>query len=168
MRLSIIVAMGKNRAIGIDGKLPWPNISEDKKRFRNLTIGHTVIMGSKTFDSIGKPLPDRTNIILSRKNIYEPDALVMNSLDKALKVIRQDDEVFVIGGGQVYKQVLSLADRLYITEVDISPIADAFFPKFDENDFKIIEETHHVANEKNSFATTFKIYSRKKSRVEKD
>ena len=126
--------MPKNRSkiIGINNSLPW-NIPEDLKNFKRLTMGHPVIMGRKTFDSIGKPLPGRFNIVISRnKNLSLPCAVVAHSLDEAIEIAKQQNptEVFVIGGAQIYKKALPKADKMYITEVRINVKGDAKFPHF--------------------------------------
>lgn len=137
--ISIIVAMDKNRVIGFEGKIPW-RLPADLKRFKQLTMGHAVIMGRKTFESIGKALPGRTNIVVTRQKDYRAaGCTVVNSLQEALKVAGKDP--FVIGGGELYAQALPLADRLYITEVDLRvPKRDAHFPEINRKDWKLVEE----------------------------
>lgn len=127
MKLAIIAAIDRNRGIGKDGRLPW-HISEDLQRFKRLTTGHTVLMGRKTFQSIGKPLPHRRNVVLSRTPL--PGVETYPSLETALAVLADDDIVFVIGGGQVYDRVLATADRLYLTIVEREVEADTFFPPY--------------------------------------
>ncbi len=153
-RINIIAAVGENRALGKDNKLLW-HISEDLKRFRKLTFGHPVIMGRKTFESIGKPLPDRTNIIVTRnKNFQAPGCLVTDSLEKALeKAGKIDSETFVIGGGEIYKEAVPLANRLYLTLVKNSPEADTFFP--DWSDFKTVLEKQEHQDAESGLSFTF-------------
>jgi len=143
MKLSIIAAIAsKNRALGKDNELIY-KIPEDLKRFKKLTEGHAIIMGRKTFESIGYPLPNRLNIIITRdKNFSEKGITVVHSLEEALQQIQGEDEVFVIGGGQIYKEAMPLADKLYLTIVEGNPSADTFFP--DYSDFKkvVFEESH--------------------------
>ncbi len=129
--LSIICILGKNREIGFQNKLLW-DIPEDMEHFRRLTWGHTVIMGDRTFESIGRALPGRKNIVVSRdKNYQAPDCEVNNSLEDLLHWAKsQPEEIFVIGGGQIYKQALPFAEKLYLTLVDDSPLADTFFPDY--------------------------------------
>ena len=138
MRVSIICAMGKNRAIGRRGGLPW-RIPGDLKRFKQLTLGHVIVMGRKTFDSIGRVLPGRTHVIVSRNPAFHPDkAHVCGSVEEALTLAQRLDaeihhagEIFVVGGGQVYEQSLPGVDRLYLTVVDDVPSdADVFFPDY--------------------------------------
>jgi dihydrofolate reductase len=132
-KISLIVAISKNRAIGKDNKLLW-YIPEDLKRFRQLTSGHPIIMGRKTFESIGKPLPNRTNIIITRDQNYHQDgAIVVHSLDEALSKAKEieNGEIFIIGGGQIYEQALPLANKLYITVIDTHiEDADTYFPEY--------------------------------------
>lgn len=132
-RVTIIVAMAKNRVIGKDNKLPW-HISEDLKRFKALTMGHPIIMGRKTFDSIGKPLPGRRNIVISRNpSLTLAGAEVATSLEDALARCTAEAEVFVIGGQQIYAQALERADRIEMTRVDRDVEGDAFFPPLDHS-----------------------------------
>ena len=128
----MIAALGKpNRVIGNSNKLLW-NIPEDLAHFKKLTIGQTIIMGRKTYESIGRPLPSRTNIIISRNENYTiPGAIVTNSLDLALdKAIKQQCEIFIIGGAQIYQAALPLADKLYLTIIDGSFQGDVYFPDY--------------------------------------
>ncbi len=138
MNISIIVAIANNMAIGKDNDLIW-HISEDLKRFKSITSGNTIIMGRKTYESIGRPLPKRRNIVISRnRDLSIEGAEVVNSLDEALRLTESENEVFIIGGGAIYKEAMPLADRLYLTRVDISPEADIFFPEIDYNEWKEI------------------------------
>ncbi len=130
--VSIIAAIDKNRALGKDNKLLW-HIPEDMKWFKSHTSGHPVIMGRKTYESIGRPLPNRLNIVISRNHAYQaPGCTVVETLEKGIDIAIQNDdsEVFVIGGGTVYAQALPLADRLYLTIVDGLYHADTFFPEY--------------------------------------
>ncbi len=131
-KISIIAAVAKNLAIGKDNKLLW-HLPEDLKRFKEVTSGHPVLMGQKTYESLGKPLPDRVNIIITLDKDYKaPGCVVTFSLDQALEEAKKTgaDEVFVIGGGSIYRQFLPIADKLYITEVDKEFEADTFFPDY--------------------------------------
>lgn len=142
--LSIIAVIGKNRELGKDNDLIW-NLPSDLKRFREITKGHPVIMGRKTFESIGHPLPNRTNIVISRQDKI-PGVVVVHSLDEAIEQAGKISEVFVIGGGSVYAQAIDKADRLYLTIVDASsPAADTFFPDYSRFT-KIISEEAHEEN----------------------
>lgn len=131
--ISIIAAVSDNGVIGSDNKLLW-HISEDMRHFKTITMGHKIVMGRKTFESMGKPLPGRDNIVLSRQNIKIDGCKVVNSLEEALKT-QSDEEIFIIGGSQIYSKAISLAHRLYITEVHCHYEGDAFFPDYDRNLF---------------------------------
>src|SRR3990167_10858678 len=139
-KVSIIVAVaGEKRVIGKKGSLPW-YIPQELKRFKEITMGHPIIMGRKTHESIGRVLPGRTNIIITREPNYQAEGcIVVHSLEEALRQV-QDEEVFVIGGGEIYKQALPLADKLYLTYIDKEIEGDTFFP--DYSDFKrVISES---------------------------
>lgn len=131
-RISIVVAYAANRVIGKDGKMPW-HLSEDLKRFRQLTMGHHIVMGRKTWESIGRLLPGRKHIIVSRKSGYDvPGAKVADSLEAAIAAARDDSEIFVIGGSQIYALVLPMADRILATEIDREYEGDTYFPELEE------------------------------------
>ena len=141
--LSIIVAIADNGVIGINNSLPW-HLPEDLKRFKLLTTGHHIIMGRKTYESLGRLLPGRITVIVTRNADYKLEgALIAHSLESAIALCKNDDEVFVIGGAELYKDSLKIADKLYITEVDLTVEGDAFFPKFDKDLWK---ETSREAN----------------------
>jgi len=130
--LTLVAAVGRNGVIGRDGGLPWPPTG-DLRHFRELTTGHVLVMGRATYDSIGRPLPDRVTVVLTRDRAWSvPGVLVAHDLDDALRIAsRHDDEVFVVGGEQVYAQCLDRADAMVLTEVDQSPEGDAWFPAYD-------------------------------------
>lgn len=135
MRLSLIVAVGENGVIGANGKLPW-HLPADLKHFKTLTLGKPVIMGRKTFESIGKPLPQRQNIVVSRRSDYvAPGARVVPDLDSALWAAADVDEAMVIGGEALYRAALPLADRIYWTEIHSAPDGDTFFPDFSRSEW---------------------------------
>lgn len=169
--ISIIAAMDQNRVIGNNNALIW-DIPEDMKWFRNTTRGKPVIMGRKTFESIGRLLPKRLNIIISRQEGYSlpefPEAKTANSLEDALKIATDSaqenslEEVCIIGGAQIYALGLPLADRLYLTHIDHAYEGDTFFPKFDENEWDIKTIGHHEAVDEIP-AFTFKTYDKKLS-----
>ena len=164
MIISIIVAMGSNRAIGYQNTLPW-RLSEDLKRFKQLTMGHHLLMGRKTYQSIGRPLPGRTSIVITRQKDFQAEGcLIAHSLDEAIALSedRSETEAFVIGGAEIYSLALPQADRIYLTFVEANPQADAFFPEFNEVEWEIIEEQNFPADEKNTFASRFLILDRKK------
>jgi len=134
--VSLVVAMGSNRAIGLQGRLPW-HIPEDLKRFKALTIGHPIVMGRKTYESIGRLLPGRTSVIVTRQPGYQvPGAVIAHSLGDAVARCAGSQEVFVIGGGELYREALPLAQRIYLTEVDLAPEADTFFPDIDPGQWR--------------------------------
>jgi dihydrofolate reductase len=143
--ISIIVAMSENKVIGINNKLPW-HLSEDLKRFKTITEGHTIVMGRKTYESIGsKPLPKRLNIVLSNQELpSQPNLVVCKTIETALKYVEGvkdtwGEEVFICGGAQIYSQTIKSADKLYLTIVHDKIEGDAFFPEFQSNDYTLIE-----------------------------
>lgn len=145
--LSLIAAIGKNRELGKDNKLLW-HIPGDLPRFKILTTGHPVIMGRKTYESMGKPLPERTNIVISKNPSFHPEGvIVVTSLEDAVTAARSatgSEEIFVIGGGAVYGQAIGLAQRLYLTIVDKEAPADTFFPAYDRFGRVVSSETHEA------------------------
>ena len=162
MHISIIAAMGRNRAIGYKNTLPW-RLPADLQRFKQLTLGHHILMGRKTYESIGRPLPGRTSIIITRQpNFQAEGCLIAHSLDEAITLAqsRGEQEVFIIGGAEIYAQALSIADRMYLTLVDAEPEADAFFPEFDENLWEKIDEKFALADEKNLYAAEYFLLTR--------
>lgn len=135
-KISIIVAMAQNRTIGVDNTLPW-RCPEDLKHFKALTMGHHMIMGRKTFDSIGKPLPGRTTVIVTRNSGLQVEGcLVAHSLQEAIALCADDEEAFIVGGAEIYAQALPLADTLYITEIQQDVAGDAHFPEFDRQQWQ--------------------------------
>ena len=142
-KISMIAAIASvNRALGLNGRLIF-HIPMDLKRFKEITSGHTIIMGRKTFESIGMPLPNRTNIVITHDDEYFAEgATIANSLDEALQLAEGDGEIFIIGGGEIYKEAIGKAHKLYLTIVEGNPEADTFFP--DYSDFKKVtfEESH--------------------------
>ena len=143
--LSLIVAYASNHVIGINNTLPW-HLPEDLKRFRALTMGHHIIMGRKTYESLGRLLPGRTTVIATRNEAYKIEgALVAHSLQAALMLCSSDNEPFVIGGAELYKQGIKLATRLYITEVQADYKGDAFFDSIDLNVWQLSEKKDHVS-----------------------
>jgi len=160
MRLSIIAAMSANRVIGSHNDLPW-RLPADWKRFKSLTMGHHLIMGRKTFESIGQPLPGRTTVVITHQTGYAPEGvLVAHSVEQALQMAAGDDEVFVAGGAQIYQQMFPRADRLYLTSIHEEFEGDTDFPEFEESDWQLISEESHEPDEKNLYPYTFSIYER--------
>jgi dihydrofolate reductase len=143
-KISVIAAIGKNRELGFKNRLVW-SLPNDLKRFKTITSGHPVVMGLNTYHSISKPLPNRTNIVLSANAGDIPGVVMAKSIDEALEIGAQSpggEEVFVIGGGQVFSQMISKADKLYLTLVDEEAEADVFFPDFSMFTKKVFEESH--------------------------
>ena len=144
-QLSTIVAIANNRVIGINNTLPW-HLPEDLKRFRALTTGHHIIMGRKTYESLGRLLPRRITVIVTRNQDYKvAGALVANSLQDAIAQCKGDDEAFLIGGAELYQDGLKLSDKLYITEIDLDVAGDAHFPDFDRSDWQEMAREAHVS-----------------------
>ena len=159
--ITLIVAMGKNREIGKENQLLW-HLPKDLKHFKELTSGYPIIMGRKTYESIGKPLPNRTNIVISRKNDwFEEGILIVGSIKEAVKFAKKiDEEVFIIGGGNIYEQTIDLADKLEVTLVDAVLDADTFFPKINEKIWQKTNEERHQKDKKNEFDFCFQTYER--------
>ena len=163
--ITLIVAMGKNREIGKENQLLW-HLPKDLKHFKELTSGHPIIMGRKTYESIGKPLPNRTNIVISRKNDwFEEGILIVGSIKEAVKFAKKiDEEVFILGGGNIYEQTIDFADKLEVTLVDAVLDADTFFPKINEKVWQKTNEEYHQKDEKNEFDFCFQTFERIKEK----
>jgi dihydrofolate reductase len=160
MRLSAIVAMASNRVIGVNNQLPW-RLPADLARFKRLTMGHTLVMGRKTYESIGRPLPGRTMIVVTRQRGYVPEGVkVAHSVDEALALAQGDDEVFIIGGAELFAQTMSRLDRLYLTLIEREFPGDAFFPEVDLSTWKRIEQEHHPASTPEALPYAFLTYER--------
>lgn len=145
MILSLIVAMTRARVIGVNNTLPW-RLPGDLKRFKQITMGHPIVMGRKTYDSIGKPLPGRRNIVITRQaDLVIPGADVVHSLTEALLLLHDSLEVFVIGGAQIFEEALPQADKLYVTWIEEDIQGDAYFPEFDPARFKIIDSSGRIS-----------------------
>ena len=163
MNISLIVAVAQNNVIGCGNKLLW-HLPADLRYFKAKTTGHHIIMGRNTFESIGggRLLPNRTSVILSRNNSLEVDgAHIAHSVTDALGLCPQDEEVFVIGGEQIYRQTIGMASRIYITRVDADLNGDAFFPEIDIDVWILESEEHFLADDKNKYAYSFLTYIRK-------
>lgn len=159
---SIVVATDLNNAIGFNNELLW-HMPADLKFFKKTTTGHTVIMGRKTFESVGKPLPNRRNIIITRKQDYMVDgAEVTHSVDEALALCNAEDETFIIGGAEIYGQSIEYCDRIYLTLIYGEFEADTFFLPLSNDLWQLTSESHHKADDKNPFDYNFMIYERKK------
>ncbi len=151
-QLSIIVAVAHDSVIGVNNTLPW-HLPEDLKRFRALTMGHHIIMGRKTYDSLGRLLPGRTTVIVTRNENYKVEgALVANSLEAAIALCENDDEVFLIGGAELYQAGLQLAHKLYITEIALDVAGDAFFPKLVSTEWQETEREAHTSEKGLNFS----------------
>ena len=160
MRYSLIVAMSENRVIGRAGGLPW-RLSADLRRFKRLTMGHHIVMGRKTFESIGRPLPGRISVVVTRDVDYHPDTvLVAHSIEDAKRLASEDDEVFFIGGGEIYRQVLPEVDRIYMTAVRAEITGDTRFPELDPSQWRLVETVQGRADDKNEYDHAFLIYDR--------
>lgn len=163
MIISAIVATAKNNVIGKDNDIPW-YLPADLKYFKRTTLGHHIIMGRKSFESIGRPLPKRTNIVITRDPFYMASGcVVVHSIEEALAIAKEngEEEAFVIGGGQIYKQGFPLLDKIYLTEVDLEVEGEIFFPTINKNDWKEISSEAHLPDEKNKYAYVFKVLERK-------
>lgn len=160
MKLSIIVAQSKNRVIGMGNKLPW-RMPADLAHFKKLTMGKPIVMGRKTYESIGRPLPGRKNIVITRnKNLLLPGCEVFHALEKALEALGTEPEVMVIGGANLYAQCINKANALYVTEVDTNCEGDAFFPEIDLSIWKMIDQEFCEKGLKNDHACVFQYYER--------
>ena len=160
MAISIIVAISQNGIIGREMDLPW-HISADLKRFKALTMGHLIVMGRKTYESIGRLLPGRTTVIITRQSNYQiPGALVVNSIDEAMAVAADDLETFIVGGSQIYNLALPLVDTLYVTRVHADVEGDTRFDAIDWSAWECESSERHSAGEKNDHEYSFEIYRR--------
>lgn len=156
--ISMIVAMSNNRVIGVKNDLPW-HLPADLKHFKETTTGKPVIMGEATYKSIGRLLPKRKNIILTRDPGYKVEgAFMANSFEQAFELVGED--AFIIGGGQIYKQGLEYADRIYLTRVDVELDGDVFFPEFEGSEWKLVSEEKHEKDEENEYNYNFQVYDR--------
>lgn len=154
MIVSIVVAIAENYAIGKNNQLLW-HMPADLKHFKQITTGHTVIMGRKTFDSVGKPLPNRRNIIVTRQDIRIEGCEVVKSIDEALELCGGEEEVFIVGGAEIYKLAMSKTDRIYLTIIHHSFDADTLFPEIDYMEWKETAREDHQPDDKNKFPYSF-------------
>ncbi|MES2930698.1 MAG: dihydrofolate reductase [Patescibacteria group bacterium] len=161
MILSLIAAIGKNDELGKDNKLLW-DMPADMRHFRETTTGHPVIMGRKTFESIGRPLPNRRNIVITRDDSYSHEGVeVVHSLDEAVAFFADsEEEVFCLGGGEIFRQAIDKADRLYITRIESGFDADVFFPTISDDIWKEISREEHASDERNPFPYAFLLYDK--------
>jgi len=169
MKISIIVAMDENGGIGFKGNLPW-HLRSDLINFKKLTMGHHIIMGRKTFESIGRALPGRRTIIVTRNNDYQSDdCMIAHSLQEAFDIARANDEsnAFVIGGWEIYSQSLDCADEILLTRVHTVVKADTFFPKIDSKEWEVTEKVFHERDAQNEYDFTFYILRRDSKKTRK-
>ena len=162
MRLSIIVAVAENGVIGRDNDLPW-HLSADLQRFKAVTMGHHLIMGRKTFETIGRALPGRTTVVVSRGRPQLPEGIKLaGSLEEAVEIAREggDDEAFVAGGGEIYRVALPLADRLYLTRLHTEFEGDTRFPELDETEWSLVDSKEVAPDDQNAYPFSFQIYDR--------
>lgn len=162
MRISIIVAAAENNVIGGHNALLW-KLPADFTRMKDLTMGHSLIMGRKTHESIGRPLPGRRNIVITRQNVDYAGCEVVASLEDALAAVQNDasGEVFIFGGGEIYKQAMPKTDRIYMTRVHAEFEGDTYFPEIDPNEWKEIEREDHAADDENPYPFSFITYERR-------
>lgn len=161
MIVSLIAAMSENRVIGRQGALPW-HLPRDMRRFRTLTTGHAVIMGRKTFETLKAPLPNRHNVVVTGNRSYEVSgADVAHSLDAALALVQGDEEVFIAGGGEIYRLALPVADRIYLTVVHDAFEGDARFPEFSMDEWRLAEDLRYEPDERHAFSFSFRLYLRR-------
>jgi dihydrofolate reductase len=159
--LIVVAAMARNRVIGHQGRMPW-HLPADLKHFKAITLGHPVVMGRKTFESIGKPLPGRLNVVISRQRLQLPDGVALaGSLEEALRACNDAGRVMVIGGGEIYRQALPLASGLELTYVDDQPAGDTRFPEFDRMDWDLTGMTVRPADANNASAMVFCSFKRR-------
>ncbi|HEY0244889.1 MAG TPA: dihydrofolate reductase [Mucilaginibacter sp.] len=159
MIVSIVVAISENHAIGKDNKLLW-YLPNDLKHFKDITTGHTVIMGRKTYESVGKPLPNRRNIIITRQNMDIPGCEVVNSIEAALALCTDEAEVFIVGGAEIYRQSMKLTNRIYLTIVHKEFEGDSYFPEIEANEWKETAREDYAPDNKNILPYSFITFER--------
>jgi dihydrofolate reductase len=160
MKLSIIAAVANNRVIGSNNALPW-HLPADLRYFKQKTVGHFLIMGRKTFESFEGLLPDRTIVVITRRSDYSCEGVhVTHSLPDAIRMVENEDEVFIAGGAEIYAEALSLADQMYLTWIDHNFEGDTYFPVFDENEWTVVDRKDCEADHENPYAYSFVTYQR--------
>jgi dihydrofolate reductase len=165
--ISLIVAMARNRVIGAGNKIPW-HLPNELKLFKSLTMGHHILMGRRTYESIGRLLPGRTTVIVTRQRDYNvPGAIVAHSVEEALAACAGDDEIFVIGGAELFRETLPIADRLYLTVVDAEPEGDTFMPDFDAADWREVKTESFAPDATHPHGYRFSILQRLPCRIQK-
>ena len=159
--ITMIAAIAENNALGKENKLVW-NLPDDFKRFKKLTTGHSIIMGRKTFESLPGILPNRQHIVITHKRDYHPDGCeIAHSIKEAIDLATQQEEIFIIGGGEIYTLAMPFADKLEITQVDASFDADAFFPEIEEDTWQLVSEEFHPTDERHAYSFNYNTYLRK-------
>ncbi len=159
--ITIIAAAGKNNELGKNNDLVW-HLSDDFKRFKKLTTGHHIIMGRKTFESFPKPLPNRVHVVITRNKSYHPEgAVVVHSISEALEIAKDDEQPFIIGGGEIYKLGLDVADKIELTRVHEEFEADTFFPEIPKEDWKLNDEELHEKDERHKYSFTYQTFIKK-------
>lgn len=160
--LTIIAAAGENNALGKDNGLVW-HLPDDFKRFKKLTTGHHIIMGRKTFDSFPQPLPDRTHLVITRKDNFKKEGIVtVHSLERAIDFSKGDSQPFIIGGGEIYKMAMDVADKIELTRVHGTFEADTFFPEIDDIKWELVNEELHEKDDKHKYDFSYLTYLRRK------
>ena len=156
--ITIIAAAGSNNELGKDNDLVW-HLPKDFKRFKKLTTGHHIIMGRKTFQSFPKALPNRVHIVITRNTDYHPEgAIIVHSMTEALELSKNDSQIFIIGGGEIYQLGMKIADKIELTRVNSSFEADTFFPEIPSEDWKLISEEFHLKDEKHKFDFSYQTF----------
>ncbi|WP_447635912.1 dihydrofolate reductase [Flavobacterium microcysteis] len=159
--ITLIAAAAENNALGKDNAMLW-HLPDDFKRFKEITTGHHIIMGRKTFESFPKPLPNRTHVIITRQKAYAPaGCIVADSMENAIAACPKDEDIFIIGGGEIYNLGMPFADIIELTRVHDSFEADAFFPEINRNEWELISEEYHPADEKHKVDFSFQTFARK-------
>jgi dihydrofolate reductase len=158
--ITMVAAMAENNALGKDNDLLW-HLPDDFKRFKQITSGHYIIMGRKTFESFPKPLPNRTHVIITRQKDYHPEGcVVVDSMEKAIEACPKNKDIFIIGGGEIYTLGMNFADSIELTRVHESFEADTFFPEIDKSRWNLISEEYHPKDEKHKFDFTYQTFTR--------
>ena len=162
----LIAALAKNRVIGIDNKLPW-RLPDDLQHFKQLTLGHSIVMGRKTWESLPGVLPDRRHIVITRDSNYpSANAEIVHSIEEAISLVPEQEPVFIVGGANLYQQLLDRADRMELTLVDAEPQGDAFFPQWDTQQWQEGSREHHEADGRHQFAFDFVTFKRIKKNAD--
>lgn len=161
-KIILIAAAGENNSLGINGDLPW-HLPDDFKRFKRLTSGHKIIMGRKTFETFPKPLPNREHIVVTRDKSYQPqfDCKLFHSIEEAIDYTSNDEEVFVIGGGEIYRQAMPIGTHIELTRIHAEFQADTYFPEINKSDWALVKEEFHPKDEKHNYDFTYQTFERK-------